>query len=48
MGNTLVIRPEEKLPIGHISHNPEEMHRVYELGRRIGEARMADIDAFMR
>jgi predicted patatin/cPLA2 family phospholipase len=48
MGNTLVIRPEEKLPIGHISHNPEEMHRVYELGRRVGEARMADIDAFMR
>jgi len=36
-GRCLVIRPEEKIPIGHISHDPEEMRRVYELGRQVGE-----------
>ncbi len=35
-GRALVIRPEESLPIGHISHNPEEMQRVYEIGRKTG------------
>ena len=32
----LVIRPEKKIPIGHISHNPEDMHAVYEMGRETG------------
>ena len=36
-GRCLVIRPEEKIPIAHISHDPEEMRRVYELGRQVGE-----------
>ena len=35
-GRCLVIRPEEKLPIGHISHDPEEMQRVYDIGRQTG------------
>lgn len=35
-GRCLVIRPEEKIPIGHISHNPEQMRRVYDLGREVG------------
>ena len=32
----IVIRPDGKLPIGHISHVPEEMQRVYDLGRDAG------------
>ena len=36
-GRCLVIRPAEKLPIGHISHNPEEMRRVYDIGRARAE-----------
>ncbi len=36
-GRCLVIRPEEKIPIGHISHNPDQMRHVYELGRQAGE-----------
>ena len=36
-GRCLVIRPEEKIPIGHISHDPEEMRRVYDIGRKMGE-----------
>lgn len=35
-GRVLVIRPDEKLPIGHISHDPEEMQQVYEIGREMG------------
>ena len=45
-GRCLVIRPDEKLPIGHISHNPEEMRRVYDIGRRKGEEMIERIKAF--
>lgn len=37
-GRCLVIRPDEKLPIGHVSHDPEQMQTVYNIGRRKGEA----------
>ena len=46
-GNTLVVRPQEKLPIGHISHDPEEMKRVYDIGREMGEKRIQDILSFL-
>jgi predicted patatin/cPLA2 family phospholipase len=36
-GRALVIRPSEKLPIGHISHDPDEMQHVYDIGRATGE-----------
>ena len=36
-GRALVIRPSEKLPIGHFSHDPKEMQRVYDIGRETGE-----------
>lgn len=35
-GRCIVIRPDDKLPIGHISHDPEQMQRVYEQGRDMG------------
>ena len=47
-GRALVIRPEESLPIGHISHNPEEMQRVYEIGRKTGMKYIERIKAFFR
>lgn len=34
-GRAIVIRPPEPLPIGHISHDPAEMQRVYEMGTRV-------------
>ena len=37
LGRCLVIRPEEQIPIGHISHDPERMRRVYEAGRAVGK-----------
>lgn len=45
-GHCLVIRPDEKLPIGHISHDPEEMKRVYQIGREMGDRYIERIKAF--
>ena len=47
-GRCLVIRPEGKIPIGHISHNPDKMRHVYELGRRDGENYIERIRAFYK
>ena len=47
-GRCLVIRPEKKIPIGHISHDPEQMRRVYEIGRKMGERYIDRIKAFYR
>ena len=47
-GRALVIRPDEKLPIGHISHNPDEMQRVYDIGRKTGMKYIERIKAFFR
>ena len=46
LGRCLVIRPEEKIPIGHISHNPVEMRHVYEQGRQVGKENIERIKAF--
>lgn len=45
-GRCLVIRPSEKIPIGHISHNPDQMRHVYNLGRAVGEQYLDRIKAF--
>ena len=45
-GRCLVIRPDEKIPIGHISHAPEQMRRVYEIGRQVGERYIEKIKEF--
>lgn len=47
-GRALVIRPDEKLPIGHISHNPDEMQRVYDIGRKTGMKYIERIKAFFK
>ena len=45
-GRCLVIRPDGKIPIGHISHNPDQMRHVYELGRQMGERYISHIRDF--
>ncbi len=45
-GRALVIRPDQSLPIGHISHNPDAMRRVYQIGREMGRRRLDDIFHF--
>lgn len=45
-GRCLVIRPDTKIPIGHISHDPERMNHVYQLGRNIGKRYINQIRDF--
>lgn len=45
-GRCLVIRPDERIPIGHISHDPEEMLHVYHLGRDVGKRYIQRIKDF--
>ena len=47
-GRCLVIRPEEKIPIGHISHDADQMRLVYEQGRKAGEQYLDRIVAFYK
>ena len=42
----LVIRPSGSIPIGHVSHNPDQMQAVYDMGRAEGERRLDEIIAF--
>ena len=45
-GRCLVIRPDTALPIGHISHDPEDMQQVYDLGREMGQRQINEIKQF--
>ena len=45
-GRCLVIRPLEKLPIGHFSHDPEEMQRVYDIGTKTGKKFLEELKCF--
>ncbi|MBR6842321.1 MAG: patatin family protein [Prevotella sp.] len=47
-GRCLVIRPESKIPIGHISHDPNQMRLVYEQGRAVGEKYISKILEFYK
>lgn len=47
-GRCLVIRPENKIPIGHISHDPNQMRLVYEQGRTVGEQYLNRIKDFYK
>lgn len=47
-GRCLVIRPEEKLPIGHFSHDPEEMQRMYDIGTEMGKKYLEELKRFYK
>ncbi|MDO4196439.1 MAG: patatin family protein [Prevotellaceae bacterium] len=46
-GKTLVICPDEVLPIGRIEMKPEKMKVVYDMGRRAGLANLERIKQFL-
>ncbi|MBP5509169.1 MAG: patatin family protein [Prevotella sp.] len=46
-GKALVIRPTEKIKIGHVSHDPDEMQAVYDIGRREGLKQLERIKEFV-
>lgn len=47
LGNTLIIAPPEKLPIGRITHDPDKMQLVYDIGRKVTEEMMPEIIKFL-
>ena len=44
----LVIRPPEDLKIGHTEKNPDELERVYQIGRKEAERRLQEIHQWLR
>ena len=46
-GAALLIAPEAPLPISRVCHDPEEMQRVYDLGRTAGEKALASVKEFL-
>lgn len=47
-GRAFVIAPPEKLPVGHIEHNPDVLREVYRIGRNIANKYLDEIFNFMR
>ena len=44
----LIIRPPEDLKIGHTEKNPDELERVYRIGRKEAERRLQEIRQWLR
>jgi len=45
-GHALVVRPPAPLPIGHTSHNPDDMQRVYDIGRDTAEKHLSELKEY--
>ena len=46
-GRALVIRPQESLGIKRTENDPEKLEEVYQTGRREGEKRLEEVQAFL-
>ena len=46
-GAALLVSPPEPLPISRVCHDPRQMQRVYEIGRRAGEKVLARVRDFL-
>ena len=46
-GTTFVIQPEESLRIGHVSHDPDELERVYQTGRNLCTRILPQLKTFL-
>ncbi len=47
-GAVYVIRPDVPLEIGRIEHNPDNMQKVYDLGRKAGKKHLESIKDFIK
>lgn len=47
-GNTFVIKPDSVLSIGRIEHNPDNLKRVYEIGRSLMEKQLPKLKEFLK
>jgi len=48
LGQVLVIRPDEALPVSRVEHDAEKLRLAYELGRRAAERRLDEIKAYLK
>lgn len=46
-GRTFVIAPPEKLPVGHIEHNPDVLREVYRIGRNTANKHIEEVKKFI-
>ena len=46
-GQVFVIKPPEPLGVGSVEHNPDELERVYQIGRRTAEANLEELKCFL-
>lgn len=46
-GKALVIAPPEKLPVGHIEHNPDVLREVYRIGRNTANKCLDNVKNFI-
>ena len=46
-GKTFVIQPAESLEIAHTEHDPKEMQRVYDIGRRVMTEKLEELKGFL-
>ena len=47
LGNTLVVCPDETLPIGRLEMKPDKMRHIYNLGRELGLKNLERIKVFL-
>lgn len=47
-GEVLVIRPSVPLEIGRVEKDPDELERVYQIGRKDGEAMLPQVKEFLK
>jgi len=47
-GEILVIRPPEKLPVGHIEHDPDKMQTTYDIGRAEAQKYIKKVKEFIK
>lgn len=46
-GRVFVIAPDEKLPVGHIEHNPDVLREVYRIGRNTARKNLEELRKFL-
>lgn len=46
-GRAFVLRPPAPLAIPHVSHHPDELQRVYDLGRQVAQSSLPSLQRFL-
>ncbi len=47
-GELFVIRPEEKLNVGHIEHNADELEKAYQTGRKVAQKKLEKLKEYLK